>query len=822
MPALRHLAGYRGLAYAASLWLLVLPCHDASGATTLPASPRPPQTSTLPGSSCQAVGELPRQQYLDQLTGFWLGLSIGNWTGLVTEMDKIGGETGRFYTRHDWGGADLPSIWGQGVPSELSATIDWVLRAPGQHWGSDDDSDIEYIYLQLMKGQQNPLLSAEQIRDGWLAHIYADSDTPHRTATGQPENFLWVSNQQAFDLMQQGLLPPLTGMPPYNPHYDMIDAQLTSEMFGALAPGRADVARSLADLPIRTVASHEAADIAHFYVALHAGAAALPAKIRQQVQPRHQALLQLASQARAALPANQYPARMYDFVLSQYQQGRPWEQVRDALYQRYQLAQQDGYQLSSRQLYCNGCFAAGINFAASLISLFYGEGDMLQTLKIATLAGWDSDNPAATWGGLYGLLLGDNAVRQLFQQPLSGQFDIHRTRKGFANDGKTSFSAMAADMLMVTDRVVQQYMQGRISADGQCYQFAPPAHGGLAAAAANWQLVWQDEFNGTALDPKKWTLEVNCDGGGNQEQQCYTDKPANAVVAAGLLHLIARPAEPGALKPYTSARLNTKGKAEFRYGRIEMRARLPAGQGAWPAFWMLPSQSLYGGWPRSGEIDIMEAVNLKVATPPTPAVAAGHTVETSAVNGAESAAKSAASPDAGNSTVHGTLHYGKAWPNNSYSGAPYPLSAAQHPAATFNTYAIEWQQGEIRWYVNDAHYATQRQSQLSDDQQSLTHQGWFTEVAAANQVPTLRRDQAPFDQPFYLLLNFAVGGHWPENSHQRGIDAQAFAQGNSYLIDYVRVYQCRLNPDTGIGCQTPAHPSVTPTLVKGLAPRPTP
>ncbi|WP_053424290.1 hypothetical protein [Rheinheimera sp. KL1] len=208
-----------------------------------------PQVET---ALCSGVTEgahtLSKKLYADKVHGFWLGLSIANWTGLVTEMDKIGGDgpAGQFYTRKDWQTKDQPSIWGQGIPSNLSATIDWVLADKDEVWGSDDDSDIEYIYLQLMHDSKKPLLSAEQIRDGWLAHIYKDSETPFKTAEGKPENFLWVSNQQAFDLMQQNILPPFTGMPAYNPHYDMIDAQLTTELFGILAPFRADIASKLA------------------------------------------------------------------------------------------------------------------------------------------------------------------------------------------------------------------------------------------------------------------------------------------------------------------------------------------------------------------------------------------------------------------------------------------------------------------------------------------------------------------------------------------------------------------------------------------------
>lgn len=437
--------------------------------SALPAGAAPVQNSCAATSATELA--ISRSAYQEKLAGFWLGLSIANWTGLVTEMDKIGGAgpAGRFYTRTDWGKPDEPSIWGQGVPSDLSPTINWVLRTPDQIWGSDDDSDIEYIYLQLMLQSPSPLLTGAQIRAGWLAYIYRDDNTPHRTKDGKPENFLWVSNQQAFDLMQQGMVPPFTGMPPQNPHYDMIDAQLTTELFGALAPGRPDIAQQLAYLPIRTTATAEAADIAQFYVELHARAALLSADVVQDQTKLRQALLSIAAQARQTLPANQYPAKMYDFVLAQFQAGVPWEQARDAVYRRYQLEQQDGYEISAKQLYCNGCFAAGINFAASLLSYFYGAGDMQDTVKIAVLAGWDSDNPAATWGGLYGLMLGADRIEQQFGQKLSRRFDIHRTRKGFAKNGLTDFGTMAAQGVAVTDKVVSQLMRGKRSADGRCW-----------------------------------------------------------------------------------------------------------------------------------------------------------------------------------------------------------------------------------------------------------------------------------------------------------------------------------------------------------------
>jgi hypothetical protein len=303
------------------------------------------------------------------------------------------------------------------------------------------------------------LLTAEQIRTGWLRHIYSSQqETPFgRDPAGDYENYLWVSNQKALDLMQEGILPPLTGSRELNPHFDMIDAQLTTEMFGFLAPARPEVALQLGDLPVRTVADGEAADIARFYIVMYSLAAAVDRQL-----PRKEQILWMADRARRFLPEGQYPAAMYDFVRQQYLSGATWEQARDAVHVRYQQRQQDGYNLTSRNLYCNGCFAAGINFAASLVSLFHGEGDLKETIKIGTLAGWDSDNPTATWGGLLGFMYGKRGIEEAFGRTFSNRFNIHRTRRNFPNDGVDTFENMAADGVAVVDQVVVQLLGGRI------------------------------------------------------------------------------------------------------------------------------------------------------------------------------------------------------------------------------------------------------------------------------------------------------------------------------------------------------------------------
>lgn len=404
-----------------------------------------------------------RSAYRDSLYGFWLGQCIANWTGLVTEMDKIGNigelKTGKFYTRHDWGKPDQPSIWGQGVPSDLSSTIDFVTVGPEGIWGADDDTDIEYIYQELLNKSPSVILTPEQIRDGWLKHIYSSQEpTPFgRDPEGNYENFLWVSNQKAFDLMQAGTLPPLTGSKTLNPHYDMIDAQLTTEIFGFFAPTRPDIALKISELPVRTVADKEAVDIANFYITLYSLAPAADKTLPLKAQ-----IMWMAEQARQQLPAQQYPAAMYDLVKDMYLADVPWEKTRDTLYIRYQQHQRDGYDLTNRNLYCNGCFAAGINFAASLVSLFYGEGDLKETIKIGALMGWDSDNPTATWGGLLGFMYGKKEIERTFNQQFSNQFNIHRTRKNFPNNGIDTFDKMANTGVAVVDKVVVELMGGRV------------------------------------------------------------------------------------------------------------------------------------------------------------------------------------------------------------------------------------------------------------------------------------------------------------------------------------------------------------------------
>jgi beta-glucanase (GH16 family) len=240
-------------------------------------------------------------------------------------------------------------------------------------------------------------------------------------------------------------------------------------------------------------------------------------------------------------------------------------------------------------------------------------------------------------------------------------------------------------------------------------------------------LVWGDEFDAAQLDPEVWFFE-NGDGSqygipgwGNNELQWYLEDSAE--LRDGMLVITAREESVGG-KSYTSARLNTRDRFAFKYGRIEARVRFPGGQGIWPAFWMLPQDDVYGTWAASGEIDVVEAVNL------------GGT---------------------GGNNVFGTIHFGGEFPANVSAGNEYlvPTDAT----AEFHTYAFEWDATEMRWYVDDVLYSTQN--------------SWSTTAAPF---------PAPFDERFYVLFNVAVGGNFP------GAPNSTTEFPVTMEVDYVRVY----------------------------------
>ena len=392
-----------------------------------------------------------RANYFNKLKGFWLAQCIANWTGLITEMDKTGNvgklKTGPFYTRNDWGKPDQPAFWEKKAKKR---NIDFVFEGDDGNWGADDDTDIEYIYQHLLHTNKTSKLTGEQIQEGWLKHI-----------KNEEENFLWVSNQRALDLMISGIIPPNTSDPKNNPDFDMIDAQLTTEIFGFYSPSNPDFAVKMAELPIQTTARFNAEWISKFYVSMYSLAANSDPKLSIKDN-----LIIIAEKSRKQLPEDSYASKMYDFTKNQYEEGLPWETIRDNVYQRYQVENKDGYDYSSgiskeEIEKCNGCAAAGINFAASLVSLFAGEGDLKETIKIASLMGWDSDNPTATWGGLIGFMIGHEGVEKAFDRSFSEEYNIHRTRQNFPS-GIDNFTNMANIGVFITDRVIQEELGGGI------------------------------------------------------------------------------------------------------------------------------------------------------------------------------------------------------------------------------------------------------------------------------------------------------------------------------------------------------------------------
>ncbi len=261
-----------------------------------------------------------------------------------------------------------------------------------------------------------------------------------------------------------------------------------------------------------------------------------------------------------------------------------------------------------------------------------------------------------------------------------------------------------------------------------------------------YELVWSDEFDGSEVDTSKWSFQIGdgCElptgcGWGNFELQYY--RAENATVSGGNLIITAKK-ESFMGSSYTSARLRTLGKGDWTFGRFEMRAILPEGQGLWPAFWLLFSEETYGGWAASGEIDIMEL------TGDAPA------------------------------TIFGTIHYGGEFPANVSSSREFTLPSGKF-SEDYHIFAVEWEYGEIRWYVDDSLYATQTQ--------------WFS---TGGVYP------APFDHNFHILLNVAVGGTLPGPPDPTTVFPQTM------VVDYIRVYQALGNEKPSVMITSPADGAV--------------
>ena len=247
----------------------------------------------------------------------------------------------------------------------------------------------------------------------------------------------------------------------------------------------------------------------------------------------------------------------------------------------------------------------------------------------------------------------------------------------------------------------------------------------------SWKLIWSDEFDGTVLDPSKWSYELgnSYNGWGNEELQYY--KKENVYVDDGKLVIEAKKEAEGECE-YTSGRIRTitdDGEVLFstKYGRIEARISMPAEVGMWPAFWMMPVENKYGMWPCSGEIDIVEARGRI--------------------------------PD----EINAAIHYGENSPNNKKNSGDYFFKGST--IEEFHIYAIEWTPDEIKWYV--------------DGEQYYSTSNWY----AVDENHNVVAYPAPFDESFYIILNLAVGGTYDD-----GITPDEDMKSEKMYVDYVRVY----------------------------------
>ncbi len=213
-----------------------------------------------------------------------------------------------------------------------------------------------------------------------------------------------------------------------------------------------------------------------------------------------------------------------------------------------------------------------------------------------------------------------------------------------------------------------------------------------------WNIVWQDEFDGNSLE-NHWSYQTGNSGWGNNELQAYTNRVENSTVSNGKLQIIAREESYNGAS-YTSARLRSINAGDWTYGKFEASIKVPIGQGIWPAFWMMPTDSYYGGWPTSGEMDIMELL--------------GHQPQIS----------------------YGTAHWGTS-PNNKDSSGSSVTKSSGNYSDEFHLFAIEWEPDQIRWYIDGVQFHTLNKSEI------VAPFFW------------------PFDQDFHFILNIAVGGNWP-------------------------------------------------------------
>lgn len=380
---------------------------------------------SIPTASAQTLPRLLHESnYTSRLRAMWRAQCIANWTGLKTEGWGLGQPGYPFLTDADWGT----------TPPWIGAPLEFVLTQ--NPWRADDDTDIEYVYLHLLHNTPPGTLALEPptIATGWIAHI---------------NRFIWVSNASARDLMGRGVLPPSTALAAANANRLMIDAQLTTEFFGAFCPGMPERALELANLPILTTASGHAAHASQFYVVLYALAPVVPADL----SGRDRALW-LYQSARTYIPDTSKAADIADFVLADFLSNpdpNDWERTRDRVFQRYQVnATANGFRYRA-------WYESSVNFAMGCTALLYGACDLRRTIQIGTLSGWDSDNATATLGGLIGLMIDIDGIDAQFPGvTFSDRFDIYRTRDNLPDylpadpAAQDTLTAMASRMVALT------------------------------------------------------------------------------------------------------------------------------------------------------------------------------------------------------------------------------------------------------------------------------------------------------------------------------------------------------------------------------------
>lgn len=293
-----------------------------------------------------------------------------------------------------------------------------------------------------------------------------------------------------------------------------------------------------------------------------------------------------------------------------------------------------------------------------------------------------------------------------------------------ADDAKEADDDFGVSLTAATNATIQQSAGfGIINNDDTRVPFT---NAGFDAPAGypGYTLWWADEFNTASLNTATWSFE-NGDGcpsicgWGNNELEYYTDRPANLFFQDGKMIIEAKKENFNG-KNYTASKILTRDKKPIKFGRIDIRAKLPKGKGVWPAFWLLPQSNVFGGWPRSGEIDLMEMIGNEP------------------------------------NRSYGTVHYGPG-PGSTQISRNYTLSSGLFNDE-FHVFSVEWKLDQVKWFIDGNLFSTVNKADLGSN-------------------------NYPFNEDFYLIINFAVGGNWPGSP-----------DGSTYfpqwlIVDYVRVYQ---------------------------------